>query len=106
MNFRTEKFGDNNNMLFDLKNKVAVVTGGGRGIGQAIADVFASQGAQVCIADLNENAAGETAKTLANKNLLAKGFGCDVTKQSDVQSVFESIAKQLGRIDILVNSAG
>ncbi|MGC4021288.1 MAG: glucose 1-dehydrogenase [Cyclobacteriaceae bacterium] len=93
-------------MLFDLKDKVAVVTGGGSGIGKAIAEVFASQGAHVCIVDLDENAANETAKGLTSQKFSANGFPCNVTDQSKVKSVFESIFKQFGKINILVNSAG
>lgn len=93
-------------MLFDLKNKVAVVTGGGSGIGQAIAEVFASQNAQVCILDMNKEAVDETVQKLSNKKGLASGFVCNVTKQAEVNSVFESIAKQFGKVDILANSAG
>src|SRR5258708_16117177 len=93
-------------MLFDLKNKVAVITGGASGIGKAIAEVFAAQGAQVCILDLNEQSANETAQALSDQKLLARGFGCNVALQSEVRSVFESIVKLFGRIDILVNSAG
>lgn len=93
-------------MLFDLKNKVAIITGGASGIGKAIAEVFAAQGARVCILDLNENAVSELAQALSRQKLLAKGYVCNVTLQSDVQSVFEFIRKEFGRIDILVNSAG
>ena len=93
-------------MLFDLKNKVAVVTGGASGIGKAIAEVFASQGAQVCVVDLNEAAARATAQSLTDQRLLAKGFACNVTNQKEVQSVFASIEKEFKRIDLLVNSAG
>src|SRR5258706_4374788 len=93
-------------MLFDLKNKVAVITGGASGIGKAIAEVFAAQGARVCILDLNENAVSELTQALSSQKLLAKGYVCNVTLQSDVQSVFEFISKEFGRIDILVNSAG
>lgn len=93
-------------MLFDLKNKVAVITGGASGIGKAIAEVFASQGAQVCVVDLNESAAKETAQSLSDQRLLAKGFACNVTHQKEVQSTFASIESQFKKIDILVNSAG
>jgi len=93
-------------MLFDLKNKVAVITGGGSGIGKSIAEVFAEQGAQVCILELNPKSAKETAQALTNQRLLAKGYHCDVTHQADVISVMQSIVKKFGRIDILVNCAG
>jgi 2-keto-3-deoxy-L-fuconate dehydrogenase len=93
-------------MLFDLKNKVAVITGGGSGIGKAIAEVFAEQGAQVCILELNQKAAKETAQSLSNQRLLAKGYSCNVSQQAEVTSVIQTIIKKFGRIDILVNSAG
>jgi NAD(P)-dependent dehydrogenase (short-subunit alcohol dehydrogenase family) len=93
-------------MLFNLKNKVAVITGGGSGIGKAIAEVFAEQGAQVCILELSPKAAKETAQALTNQRLLAKGYPCDVTHQKEVASVIQTIVKKFGRIDILVNCAG
>lgn len=93
-------------MLFNLKNKVAVVTGGASGIGKAVAEVFAAQGAQVCVVDLNEAAAKATAQGLIDQKLLAKGFACNVTNQKEVQSVFGAIQSQFNKIDILVNSAG
>ena len=93
-------------MLFNLKNKVAIVTGGASGIGKAVAEVFAAQGAQVCVVDLNEDAAKATAQSLIDQKLLAKGFACNVTNQKEVQSVFAAIQNQFSKIDILVNSAG
>ncbi len=93
-------------MLFDLKNKVAVITGGGSGIGKAIAEVFAEQGAQVCILELNPKAAKETAQALSNQRLLAKGYSCNVSQQAEITLVVQTIVKKFGRIDILVNSAG
>jgi NAD(P)-dependent dehydrogenase (short-subunit alcohol dehydrogenase family) len=93
-------------MLFDLKNKVAVVTGGGSGIGKAIAEVFAEQGAQVCILELTSKAAKESARALTDQRLLAKGYTCDVTHLSEVVSSVQAIVKKFGRIDILVNCAG
>jgi len=93
-------------MLFDLKNKVAVITGGGSGIGKAIAEAFAEQGAQVCILELTSKMAKETAQSLTNQRLLAKGYACDVTHQSEVTSAMQAIVKKFARIDILVNCAG
>jgi len=93
-------------MLFDLKNKVAVITGGGSGIGKAIAEVFAEQGAQVCILELNQKSAKETAQTLSNQRLLAKGYTCNVAQQTEVRTVIQTVVKKFGRIDILVNCAG
>jgi len=93
-------------MLFDLKNKVAVITGGGSGIGKAIAEVFAEQGAQICVLELNQKAAKETAQALSNQRLLAKGYSCNVSQQVEVATVIQTILKKFGRIDILVNSAG
>jgi 2-keto-3-deoxy-L-fuconate dehydrogenase len=93
-------------MLFNLKNKIAVITGGGSGIGKAIAEVFAEQGAQVCILELIPKAAKETAQALSNQRLLAKGYTCDVTHQAEVVTVIQAIVKKFGRVDILVNCAG
>ena len=85
-----------------LEGKTALVTGGGRGIGQAIALRFAAEGARVAIV-------GPHAETLADT--VAKGTGIepligDVTKKSDVDAAIASVMRNLGRIDVLVNNAG
>lgn len=89
--------------LFNLSGKVAIITGGGSGIGRAIALAFANQGAVVCVVDLNMPTAQETVN-LIGKNGYA--FSCNVTHQSEVISLFEKIKTQFSRVDILVNSAG
>lgn len=92
------------NTLFNLKGKVAVVTGAGSGIGKAIAIQLAKQGAQVCLLDLNETAASEVALEIKDK--LAKAYSCNVSIQAEVVQVLNQVASEFGRIDILVNSAG
>jgi NAD(P)-dependent dehydrogenase (short-subunit alcohol dehydrogenase family) len=93
-------------MIFSLQNKVAIVTGGGSGIGKAIAERFASQGARVFIIELNASAAEETVKWITSQKGKAKAFSCNVSNQHDVLEVFQSVTNESGRIDILVNSAG
>jgi 2-keto-3-deoxy-L-fuconate dehydrogenase len=93
-------------MLFDLSNKVAVLTGGGSGIGKAIAECFAAQGALVAVADLNIEAATEVVKSIEKSGGKANAFTCNVANQQQVLAVFQSIIDQLGALDILINSAG
>jgi NAD(P)-dependent dehydrogenase (short-subunit alcohol dehydrogenase family) len=88
--------------MFQLNNKIAVITGSGSGIGKAVALVFAKQGAEVHLIDLNEDAVNATAKEIANADGKAVPHACDVTNQQQVKDIFNSI----GNIDILVNSAG
>lgn len=88
--------------MLDLKNKTAVITGGGNGIGRATAIVFARQNANVHIIDVNESAALETVKMIEANGNKALIHICDVTQQKSIQQVFD----QLEKIDILVNSAG
>lgn len=92
--------------LFRLDNKVAVITGGGSGIGQAIAKVFGAQGANVQIIELNEDGGRQTADDITAAGGKAAVYGCNVAKQSDVVAVMEKITAAAGRIDILVNCAG
>lgn len=87
---------------FDLSGKVAVVTGGGSGIGKAISKVLARHGAQVNVIDLNQQAAEETASTDTH----AQAFGCNVAQQADVVNTITTIISKQSRIDILVNCAG
>jgi 2-keto-3-deoxy-L-fuconate dehydrogenase len=94
------------NKLFSLEKKVAVITGGGSGIGKAVAELFASQGAMVCIVELNAGQAEETVSKIKSKGKIAEAFPCNVASQSEVVKVFNSIADKYKSIDLLVNCAG
>jgi NAD(P)-dependent dehydrogenase (short-subunit alcohol dehydrogenase family) len=86
-----------------LENKVAVVTGGARGIGAGIAEVLAAEGARVAIIDLDGDTAEETARRI---NGGAVAFSCDVSQESAIRDVTHQVAEQMGGIDIFVNNAG
>jgi NAD(P)-dependent dehydrogenase (short-subunit alcohol dehydrogenase family) len=88
--------------MFELKNKIAVVTGSGSGIGKAVALLFARQGATVYVADINEEAVSQTVKEITAANGKAFSLALNVTDQKQVWDKFQ----QPERIDILVNSAG
>jgi 2-keto-3-deoxy-L-fuconate dehydrogenase len=90
---------------FRLDGKVAVVTGGGSGIGQAIALKFAAHGAVIRILDVNEPAAAETAAKITAAGGSASSHLCDVTSQQDVKASFEKLFLR-ERIHILINNAG
>lgn len=89
-----------------FRDKVALITGSTRGIGKAIAERFAQEGATAIIVGRNEEAAASTAAQLAGKGLKAQGYGCDVTKAENVQEIVQKIIDKYKRIDILVNNAG
>ena len=91
--------------MFDLSQKVAVITGAGSGIGAAIAVLFARQGARVVALDLNESAEA-TAAAIAAAGGDATARRCDVAKPDDVAGTFRGLAAEFGRLDILVNNAG
>ena len=88
--------------MLSLNNKIAVVTGGGSGIGRAISTLFAKQGATVHILELNGDAAKDAVEQIHAEGGQATAHGCNVAIQSEVKAVFESI----GKVDILVNNAG
>lgn len=88
--------------MFNLSNKIAVVTGGGSGIGRAISVLFARQGARVHILEVAENAASEVVNEIATAGGQATVHVCNVASQADVLAVFETI----GSVQILVNNAG
>jgi 2-keto-3-deoxy-L-fuconate dehydrogenase len=93
-------------MIFSLKDKTAVITGGGSGIGKAIALLFAKQKANVCILEKNKEAAKETIDEIEKVGGLGLAYSVDVSDQNEVVSVINSIHSIKSRIDILVNSAG
>lgn len=90
---------------FSLKNKVAIVTGGGSGIGKAISLTFAKQGAKVHILDFNIEAAEETVSEIKNFEKVAEAHKCDVANQQNVVDIINKITKT-EKINILINNAG
>jgi NAD(P)-dependent dehydrogenase (short-subunit alcohol dehydrogenase family) len=93
--------------LFSLKGKTALITGGYKGIGRAIAETYAEAGADVAVVARNLHGCEETAREIAGKyGVKAIGKSLDVNDSKRVDGVVQEIAGELGRIDILVNSAG
>lgn len=92
--------------LLDLKQQVAIVTGGGGGIGRAIALAFASAGADVVIADIVPERCEETAARVREFGGRALARPTDVTEADQVRAMIAEADQQFGRIDILVNNAG
>ena len=93
-------------MNYELKDKVALITGAGRGIGREIALNMASEGCHVAIVDVDENTLKATAAEIQAKGVKSLGLKADVCSSSEVEKVVDDVNKQLGRIDILVNNAG
>lgn len=89
-----------------LENKVAVITGGARGIGYSIAEKFASEGAKVVILDLNQDSIDKAVAKLNKLQEDATGYIADVTNSSQITDIFKQIYKRFKQIDILVNNAG
>jgi 3-oxoacyl-[acyl-carrier protein] reductase len=90
-----------------LKDKVAVVTGGARGIGRGICEAFAAEGAKVvAIYRGSQAAAEEMAAGIVAKGGVAKTYQADVSDLAQIKTLFETIEKEVGPVDILVNNAG
>ena|SRR5687767_10679501 len=92
--------------MFNLGGKVAVVTGGGSGIGRAIALLFGAQGAHVVVVDLDAQAADATAVAITAAGGRADASACDVSDASSVKATFDMIVGRTRRLDILINNAG
>jgi NAD(P)-dependent dehydrogenase (short-subunit alcohol dehydrogenase family) len=89
-----------------LKDKVAIVTGGGSGIGKAIAKAFVAEGAKVVIADMNREKANSVVSDIKETGGKALAATADVGFAGDVDEMVEAATEHFGRIDILVNNAG
>ncbi|MES2736804.1 MAG: SDR family oxidoreductase [Verrucomicrobiota bacterium] len=92
--------------MFSLAHKTAIITGAGSGIGQAIALLFARQGAHVEVLDLKLESAQVTVDQILAEGGSARAMACDVGDHAGVKKVFDEISVRRPRLDILVNNAG
>ncbi|MBW1973638.1 MAG: SDR family NAD(P)-dependent oxidoreductase, partial [Deltaproteobacteria bacterium] len=90
----------------ELKDRVAIITGAGRGIGREIAVKLANEGADIAIFELDKNSSIEAAKEISDLGRKALPVVVDVSNTKDVQEAVEKVYNFFGRLDILVNNAG
>src|SRR5258708_34773295 len=86
-----------------FKNKVAIVTGAGRGMGGAMARRFANEGAHVVVAEIDEASAHETFEQIGRRGILVM---TDMSSPAEINALIDKTVAQYGRLDILVNNAG
>jgi 3-oxoacyl-[acyl-carrier protein] reductase len=89
-----------------LKDKVAIITGSGRGIGRAIAEAMMAEGARIVITDINEELCQKTSDELKAQGGEVIGVPCNVTISESIEKMLDTTIKTWGRVDILVNNAG
>jgi 3-oxoacyl-[acyl-carrier protein] reductase len=89
-----------------LKDKVAIITGGGRGIGKAIAFGFANQGAKIVVASRTESEVLAVAEQINKTGKDCLGFICDITDENQVKNLIDATLKKFQKIDVLINNAG
>src|ERR1044072_2838560 len=92
--------------LFDLSGRVALVTGGSRGLGREMAEGLAEAGASLMLCARREEWLTPTLEEFRGRGFTAEGMPCDVSKASDVQAVVDRAVAVYGTVDILVNNAG
>ena len=89
-----------------LDGKVAIITGGGRGIGEAIATLFAEEGAKVVVADINKDTGNRTVNTIKAAGGESIFVYCDTSNFNDVENLVDAAVTTFGKLDIMVNNAG
>ncbi|MFD1848772.1 SDR family oxidoreductase [Oceanobacillus bengalensis] len=93
--------------LFNLKGKVALITGGGRGLGAQIAEVYAEMGCELALCSRKKESCDEVAEMLSKEyGVKARGYALDVTSEEQVEDVVNEVLSDFGKIDILVNNSG
>lgn len=93
-------------MNISFENKVALVTGAASGMGLAAAEAFATSGASVALADINEAAVRKVAERLTGAGLKVIAIACDVTDEAQVRKTVEQTVSAFGRLDAAFNNAG
>src|ERR1700758_5575458 len=93
-------------MNISFEDKVALVTGGGSGLGLATAKAFAESGASVALADWNEKAARAASNELAAQGHRAIAIRCDVADDTEVEAMVKQTLTTFGRLDVAYNNAG
>ena len=93
-------------MQVSMKDRVAIVTGGSKGIGFAVARRFAESGAKVAIVARGEKDLAAARAALAKDGLEVRDYVCDVSRAADISSTYQKIAGHFGKVDVMVNNAG
>src|SRR5262249_4408820 len=91
---------------FSLAGKVAIVTGGGRGIGRAISDALAEAGADIAVAARNQAPLAETVKAAEAKGRRAKAYSVDLNSVAEIRGLVRDVVSDFGDLNIVVNNAG
>ncbi|MBT2687592.1 SDR family oxidoreductase [Bacillus sp. ISL-47] len=94
------------NELFHLDNKTAIVTGGGRGLGEQMANALGDAGANVVVCSRNLEACERVSSSLTARGIQSLAMECDITSEEDIQNVINKTLEKFGSIDILINNSG